>query len=130
MNVGKTLQTISLLGYLKHYRTMNGPHLIAAPKSTLANWMNEIKRWCPSLTAVCLIGDQATRSVLAREVILPGHWEVLVTSYEMVLRERSLLKKFNWRYVIIDEAHRIKNEKSKVLNYENLWARGEYPHMG
>jgi SWI/SNF-related matrix-associated actin-dependent regulator of chromatin subfamily A member 5 len=54
------------------------------------------------------------QNTLIRDVIMPGKWEVLITSYEMVLRERSTLKKFSWRYLIIDEAHRIKNEKSKV----------------
>ncbi len=39
---------------------------------------------------------------------------MVVTSYEMILRERACFKKFNWRYMVIDEAHRIKNEKSKV----------------
>jgi SWI/SNF-related matrix-associated actin-dependent regulator of chromatin subfamily A member 5 len=61
MGLGKTLQTISLLGYMKHYRNINGPHMILVPKSTLANWMNEFKKWCPSLRTVCLTGDQETR---------------------------------------------------------------------
>ncbi len=63
--LGKTLQTISLLGYMKHYRNIPSPHLIICPKSTLANWMAEIERWCPSLRGVCLIGDQNTRVSLA-----------------------------------------------------------------
>ena len=46
---------------------------------------------------------------------MPGEWNVVVTSYEMILKEKSTFKKFNWRYIVIDEAHRIKNEKSKVL---------------
>ena len=112
--LGKTLQTISLLGYMKHYRNIPSPHLVIAPKSTLQNWMNEFKRWCPSLTAVCLIGSQDQRAALVRDVILPGEWDVCVTSYEMCIREKSVFKKFNWRYLVIDEAHRIKNEKSKV----------------
>lgn len=45
---------------------------------------------------------------------MPGEWDVCVTSYEMVIKEKSVFKKFNWRYLVIDEAHRIKNEKSKV----------------
>ena len=45
---------------------------------------------------------------------MPGGWDVMITSYEMAIIERSVIKEFNWRYVIIDEAHRIKNEKSKV----------------
>ena len=46
--------------------------------------------------------------------MLPGEWDTCITSYEMVIREKAVFKKFAWRYVIIDEAHRIKNEKSKV----------------
>lgn len=46
--------------------------------------------------------------------MMPGEWDVCVTSYEMVIKEKSVFKKFNWRYLVIDEAHRIKNEKSKV----------------
>ena len=46
---------------------------------------------------------------------MPGEWDILVTSYEMCIREKSVFKKFNWRYLVIDEAHRIKNEKSKVI---------------
>ena len=47
-------------------------------------------------------------------MMLPGEWDVCVTSYEMCIREKSVFKKFSWRYIVIDEAHRIKNEKSKV----------------
>lgn len=61
MGLGKTLQTISLLGFMKHYKSIPGPHIVVVPKSTLANWMNEFKKWCPSLRAVCLIGDQEAR---------------------------------------------------------------------
>ena len=116
MGLGKTLQTISLLGYMKNYRNISGPHMVIAPKSTLTNWMNEVKRWCPSLKAICLIGDQQTRAALIRDTLLgnTNEWDVCITSYEMIIREKTVLKKFNWRYVIIDEAHRIKNEKSKL----------------
>lgn len=48
-------------------------------------------------------------------MLLPGEWDVCVTSYEMLIKEKSVFKKFNWRYLVIDEAHRIKNEKSKVI---------------
>ncbi|XP_014676572.1 PREDICTED: SWI/SNF-related matrix-associated actin-dependent regulator of chromatin subfamily A member 5-like [Priapulus caudatus] len=114
MGLGKTLQTISLLGYMKNYRNVPGPHLIIVPKSTLQNWMNECKRWVPTLRAVCLIGDQEKRSTFIRDVMMPGEWDVCVTSYEMVIREKSVFKKFHWRYLVIDEAHRIKNEQSKL----------------
>jgi len=116
MGLGKTLQTISLIGYMKHFRKIPGPHMVIAPKSTLANWSKEFKRWCPSINAVCLIGDANKRAELIRDTLLgnPSGWDVCITSYEMIIREKAVLKKFNWRYLVIDEAHRIKNEKSKL----------------
>ena len=45
---------------------------------------------------------------------MPGEWDVCVTSYEIVMKEKAVFKKFHWRYMVIDEAHRIKNEKSKL----------------
>ncbi|KAK3100807.1 hypothetical protein FSP39_025526 [Pinctada imbricata] len=114
MGLGKTLQTISLLGYMKHYKHIPSPHLVICPKSTLANWQCEFKRWCPTLRAVCLIGNQEERTTFIRDVMMPGEWDVCITSYEMCIREKSVFKKFNWRYLVIDEAHRIKNEKSKL----------------
>ena len=75
MGLGKTLQTISLLGYMKHLRNISGPHMVLVPKSTLANWMNEFKKWCPTIRAVCLIGDQETRNV--SQTILANFWHFL-----------------------------------------------------
>lgn len=46
---------------MKHYRNIPGPHMVLVPKSTLQNWMNEFKRWVPTLRAVCLIGDKDQR---------------------------------------------------------------------
>ncbi|EDV20568.1 uncharacterized protein TRIADDRAFT_60972 [Trichoplax adhaerens] len=102
------------LGYMKHFRNVDGPHLVIVPKSTLHNWSSEFRRWCPSLEVVCLIGNQEERATFIRETMLPGKWSVCVTTYEMMLREKAVFKKFIWRYLIIDEAHRIKNEKSKL----------------
>ena len=46
------------------------------------------------------------------QVCAIGKFDVVVTSYEMVIKEKNHFKKFHWRYIIIDEAHRIKNENS------------------
>jgi len=63
--LGKTLQTISLLGYLHEFRGITGPHMVVAPKSTLGNWMNEIRRFCPVLRAVKFLGSPDERVRLA-----------------------------------------------------------------
>ncbi len=54
--LGKTLQTISLLAYLNEYRGITGPHMVIVPKSTLHNWLNEFKRWCPTIRAGVYVG--------------------------------------------------------------------------
>ncbi|KAI6189842.1 Transcription activator [Aphelenchoides bicaudatus] len=114
MGLGKTLQTIALLGYVKHYKKVDGPFLVIVPKSTLKNWQNEFEKWCPTLKAIILIGDQEARQKIIDEEIKTNKFDVVVTSYEMVLKCGSVLKKFAWNYIIIDEAHRIKNENSKL----------------
>ena len=69
---------------------------------------------CVYTMCTCLLVLYFQSRIISEE-ILPGEWNVVVTSYEIVLREKATFKKFNWRYMVIDEAHRIKNEKSKVL---------------
>lgn len=59
--LGKTLQTISFLGYLKHIRGINGPHLVVVPKSTLHNWKSEFSKWIPEFNAFVFHGDKDTR---------------------------------------------------------------------
>ncbi|KAJ3135770.1 hypothetical protein HK100_002361 [Physocladia obscura] len=114
MGLGKTLQTISFLGYLKHLEGINGKHLIIVPKSTLHNWMSEIKRWVPTLVPFLFHGDKESRGSLVTDQLIPGKFEVCVTSYEMCLLEKSAFKKISWECLVIDEAHRIKNENSSL----------------
>ena len=73
--LGKTLQTIALLGYMCLMRDVPGPHVVIAPKSTLSNWMSEFKRWCPKIITICLIGTAEERvgCVMACR-ILQGGW--------------------------------------------------------
>lgn len=64
--LGKTLQTISLLGYLHEFRGITGPHMVVAPKSTLGNWIKEIQRFCPILRAVKFLGNPEERVSLSQ----------------------------------------------------------------
>ena len=70
--LGKTLQTIALLAYLYEFRGIRGPHLIIVPKSTLHNWMNEFRNWCPTLRPVKFHGNEEERvqSLLDGQLIL------------------------------------------------------------
>lgn len=112
MGLGKTLQTISFLGYLRYMRGINGPHLVVTPKSTLENWQREFNRWIPDIKVLILQGDKDERAELIKSKVLTCEFDVIIASYEIVIREKSTLKKFDWEYIIIDEAHRIKNEES------------------
>lgn len=116
MGLGKTLQTLSLLGYLLNFRSNPGPHLLIVPKSTLHNWKREIERWVPSLTGLLFHGDKDERAQLIKDNLKVESltFNILITSYEMCLLEKSALKAINWCYLIMDEAHRIKNEDSKL----------------
>ena len=89
------------------------------PSLCLQNWMNEIARWCPSLRAIRFHGSKDERAEVVQTVLKPGapaaerEWDVVVTTYEVANMERTALMKFAWQYLVIDEAHRIKNEDSQ-----------------
>ncbi|KAG9305927.1 hypothetical protein G9A89_016580 [Geosiphon pyriformis] len=121
MGLGKTLQTISFLGYLKHYLHIFGPHLVVAPKSTLHNWQKEFNMWTPDFHVVLLQGNKQERAQIIEDCLLPQNFEVCITSYEMCLIEKAHLKKFAFQYIIIDEAHRIKNENSLLSQIVRLF---------
>jgi SWI/SNF-related matrix-associated actin-dependent regulator of chromatin subfamily A member 5 len=114
MGLGKTLQTISFLGYLRHIMGTTGPHLITVPKSTLDNWKREFARWTPEVNVLVLQGAKEERQQLINDRLVDENFDVCITSYEMILREKAHLRKFAWEYIIIDEAHRIKNEESSL----------------
>lgn len=121
MGLGKTLQTISFLGYLRHFRGINGPHIIITPKSTLDNWAREFAKWTPEVRVVVLQGDKDERQNLIANRLLTCDFDVVVASYEIVIREKSTFKKFAWEYIVIDEAHRIKNEESLLSQIIRLF---------
>jgi len=121
MGLGKTLQTISFLGYLRYVKHIDGPFIIIVPKSTLDNWRREFAKWTPDVNVVVLQGDKELRANIIKDRLYTADFDVLITSFEMVLREKSALKKFKWEYIVVDEAHRIKNEQSSLSQIIRLF---------
>ena len=126
MGLGKTLQSISVLAYMRQFQKVNGPHLIMVPKSTLSNWMNEFQRFCPSIRVFRFHGSKAEREEMVTNRMCTGSyqedrdWDVCVTTYEVVNMEKNHLMKIAWRFLIIDEAHRLKNEASNFSKIVRL----------
>ena len=112
MGLGKTLQVISLLGFLKYVRGEDGPHIVVAPLSVMNNWVMEIRKWCPELRCVAFHGPQTERDRIKREQLILGHFDVMATTYEMLVADTHTCQRFHWGYIVLDEAHRIKNEKT------------------
>lgn len=114
MGLGKTLQTISFLGYLRYIKRITGPHLVIVPKSTLDNWSREFAKWTPEVNVFILQGDKESRDELIKKRLLACDFDVCISSYEIVIKEKAQFRKFDWQYIVIDEAHRIKNEESML----------------
>merc|ERR1719167_405633 len=113
MGLGKTIQTISLLTYLMEKKKNMGPFLVIVPLSTLSNWMLEFEKWAPSVVTLSYKGSPAARRAVQGQ-IRAGRFNVLVTTYEYIIREKAILSKLRWKYMIIDEGHRMKNHNNKL----------------
>lgn len=103
MGLGKTIQTIALLAYLLENKGVAGPHIIIAPKAVLPNWAHELATWAPTIATVLYDGRAEERRVLREENGGEGKFNVLVTHYDLIMRDKAFLKKIRWHYMIVDE---------------------------
>lgn len=100
-------------------KNVNGPFLIVAPLSVIDNWVREFESWTPNLKKIIYYGDKGIRKNLQTEA-LKGRFNVMLTSYELVLKDANFMAKINWVYIIVDEGHRMKNAKSKLTTTLSL----------
>ena len=113
MGLGKTLQAISVLAQLRSESDSGSLFLVIAPLSTLSGWASQFAEFCPSLTVITYTGSATERARLRRPLISGATRDaVVLASYEPVLADGDALKGLAWTYVVIDEAHRLKNRQS------------------
>ena len=146
MGLGKTIQTITFLYSLYKEGHCRGPFLIAVPLSTLINWEREFALWAPEFYVVSYVGDKDSRMVIREHelsfednAVRKGDkasrikastvkFHVLLTSYELISIDSACLGSVQWEVLVVDEAHRLKNNQSKFfrilanysLNYKML----------
>ncbi|XP_011036609.1 PREDICTED: ATP-dependent helicase BRM isoform X2 [Populus euphratica] len=112
MGLGKTVQVMALIAYLMEFKGNYGPHLIIVPNAVLVNWKSELHNWLPSVSCIYYVGGKDQRSKLFSQEVSAMKFNVLVTTYEFIMYDRSKLSKVDWKYIIIDEAQRMKDRES------------------
>jgi len=119
--LGKTIQTIALLAHLACARGVWGPHLVVVPTSVMLNWEAEFKRFCPALKLLVYYGTAKERKLKRQGWSKANAFHVCITSYTLVTQDAPVFRRKKWKYLILDEAHMIKNWRSQrwqtLLNF-------------
>lgn len=113
MGLGKTIQSISLITYLIEVKRQPGPYLVIVPLSTMTNWNLEFEKWAPAVKKIVYKGPPNVRRAQQNQ-IKSGDFQVLLTTFEYIIKDRPILGKIKWIHMIIDEGHRMKNTQSKL----------------
>ncbi|XP_054477542.1 chromodomain-helicase-DNA-binding protein 4 isoform X1 [Anoplopoma fimbria] len=138
MGLGKTVQTAVFLYSLYKEGHSKGPFLVSAPLSTIINWEREFEMWAPDMYVVTYVGDKDSRAVIREnEFSFEGNairggkkaskmkkdstvkFHVLLTSYELITIDQAVLGSIEWACLVVDEAHRLKNNQSKFFRILN-----------
>ncbi len=115
MGLGKTVQALAHLCVEKHRGRLGQPSLIVAPTSLMSNWRNETASFAPTLSILVLHGAERERYFGEIE-----KYDIVLTSYALVVRDAELLTAHNYHYLILDESQKIKNHKTKAAGVLQL----------
>ncbi|KDR75210.1 hypothetical protein GALMADRAFT_249186 [Galerina marginata CBS 339.88] len=122
MGLGKTVQTVAFLSYLFHELQQYGPFLVIVPLSTITAWQTQFAAWAPDINVITYIGNAPAREVIRNYEFGASNkklkMNVLLTTYELTLRDAKELGDIKWQALAVDEAHRLKNSESQL--YEAL----------
>ena len=123
MGLGKTIQTVALFCHM-YEMGVSGPFLVVAPLSTVPNWVNEFKRFAPKVPCILYHGNMQERLLLreklsdvttCEEMDGKDMMNVVVTSYEIAMNDRAAFSSIMWRYIVVDEGHRLKNMNCRLI---------------
>ncbi|KAG5266289.1 hypothetical protein AALO_G00229330 [Alosa alosa] len=118
MGLGKTIQCIGHVAMMLERKVL-GPFLVVAPLSTVPNWIAEFKRFAPDLSVILYHGPQKERDDLLKTMRKPQGLlkmlPVVITSFEIAMIDRRKLQRFQWKFLIVDEGHRIKNLNCRLV---------------
>lgn len=134
MGLGKTISASAFLCSLYKEFKVNAPCLVLVPLSTMPNWMAEFSMWTPQLNVVEYHGGAKARANIRqfewhaigacnqKKDKRPFKFNVLLTTYEMVIADASQLRSIPWEVLIVDEGHRLKNTGSKLVQLLNTFS--------